>query len=374
MDEMEIFLEDNGLVDDLIEVNINEDEEPDVEETPQAEEEDNKDPKNKEEELLIEVDEDDEEPDETKKDSPPAEQSNNSDKQDSSNTISSFVNALKEEEILHLEEGKEIKSITDLYDAIQEEKEKYHKEQLQSLPENSYRQALEAVKAGVPIDQVLGRQANVEKYSSIDETSIEADDAQGEAIRKQILTESFIAKGFSQEKAERFVKRSFDAGEDIEDAKDALGELKTVEQKALQQMQEQAVQREKQQREATAKMLKEAENTINEAKEIIPGKKLTPSRRKALYDGMTKGVDVVNGRQVDIINKYLIDGGLDARIFLSNIILEMDYGNKKEALSVAKARKRATSAFEKQLSSTNSAGFIKEEGFTGVDYYDQMID
>ena len=79
-----------------------------------------------------------------------------------SNTISSFVNALVAEEILSLQEGKEVKTIEDLFDAIQEEKERYLNEQLESFPEAGYKEAFAAIRAGVPIEQVLNHQASIE--------------------------------------------------------------------------------------------------------------------------------------------------------------------------------------------------------------------
>lgn len=382
MDEMDIFLDDDALVDDLIEVETEDDDVDDS--TPDFNtdtHEDNTDKKTKDtdtEDGLIEVSDEDDDDDidleDNKKTPSPDKLKDTSKSNDSSLNISSFVDALKEEEILHLEDGKEIKSVSDLYDAIQDEKERYLNEQLDSFPESGYREALEAVKSGVPIDQVLGRQANIEKYTSIDDDTISADDGNGEAIRRQVLTENFVSRGFSAEKAAKYVKRSFDSGDDIEDAKEALQDLQQNEKESLTRMKAQAKQQADQKEANRVAAIREFETNIKDVKEIIPGKKLTPARRKALYDGMTKGVDVVNGRSVDILNKFLIDGGNDARLFLSEVILTTDYGKKKELLSTRKAKKEATRAFEKQLNNSASSGFSHDSGMSNTDdYWDNAI-
>ena len=45
---------------------------------------------------------------------------------------------------------------------------------------------------------------------------------EGENLRKQLIYQDYINRGFSKERATREVKRSFDSGSDLEDAKEAL--------------------------------------------------------------------------------------------------------------------------------------------------------
>jgi hypothetical protein len=45
-------------------------------------------------------------------------------------------------------------------------------------------------------------------------------------MRKQLIYQDFINRGYSQERASREVEKSINAGTDIEDAKEALEELK----------------------------------------------------------------------------------------------------------------------------------------------------
>lgn len=280
--------------------------------------------------------------------------------QDSSNTISSFIKALAEEEILTLEEGREINTLEELYDVIREDKEKYLTEQLEAFPEAGYKEAFEAVRAGVPIEQVLGYQAAIEKYNAITDEAVEAESDEASSLRKQILIENFISKGFSQVKAEKFVKKLIDDGDDVEEAKEALRDLKSVEKAAFDKIKSDQKQAIKAAEDARQANIKEFETYLKDTTEIIPGYKVTAKHRKILYDSMTKGVGVIDGKQVDPLNKYLYENGLEGRAFLTEILLRSDYGKNKDILSVPKAKKEATKKLEKQLTTSASSNFSQE--------------
>lgn len=61
---------------------------------------------------------------------------------------------------------------------------------------------------------------------SISEDSINDESEQGEALRKSLLFQDYINRGYSEEKALKEVDKTIKAGTDIEDAKDALNSLK----------------------------------------------------------------------------------------------------------------------------------------------------
>ena len=45
---------------------------------------------------------------------------------------------------------------------------------------------------------------------------------EGENLRKQLIYQDFINRGYSKERATREVQKSFNSGSDIDDAKEAL--------------------------------------------------------------------------------------------------------------------------------------------------------
>ena len=57
---------------------------------------------------------------------------------------------------------------------------------------------------------------------SIQEDAINDEGKDGENLRKQLIFQDFINRGFSEERANREVTKSFNSGNDIEDAKEAL--------------------------------------------------------------------------------------------------------------------------------------------------------
>lgn len=84
----------------------------------------------------------------------------------------------------------------------------------------------EALNSGVQPDAVKQFENTIEYLGSIEESALEAEGEEGEELRKQLIYNDLINKGFSQEKALRSVENSIKSGNDVEDAKDALDGLK----------------------------------------------------------------------------------------------------------------------------------------------------
>lgn len=379
-DEMDIFSQGDSLL-ESIEVADTEDLEGDLtgkEKLPVDDVDDKEDKDIDKKDDLIEVDEVNEDGDDKDKDkaSSTLEPKNTqSSKTDSSNTISSFVSALAAEGAFTLPEErlKEIKTSEDLYDAFQEEKEAYFQEQLNILPEDDYKQALAAVKSGIPVEQVLGHQSKQAVYSSITDASIEDESPKGEALRKQILMASFTSKGFNQLKAEKFTKQLIDSGDDVEEAKDALNDLKSTEANSFKLAQDNAIKQQSDAKEVNATRLKDFNTLVNSTKEIIPNQRLSTKMKKILYDGMTKGVGTVDGKNVDIIGKYLAEKGDEGRLVLSYIIELTNGGKNLDKLSTIKAKKEATKVFEQQLQNSSTSPFVSESGFQEEDLWNHVI-
>lgn len=181
------------------------------------------------------------------------------------NAYSSFAKYLAEEGVLaslDLEKDK-IESADDLKRIIAEQIKQSEFSDL--TPEQ--KQYLEAIRTGLPAEQVAQQQSVLQQLKSVTPELLE----ENQELRKQLISADFQSKGMTLEKAEKLAQRSIDIGEDLEDAKEALQSLTTAEESKLQAEIEQ---KKIQQAEAIKKQeadLNKFKQLLYDTKEIIPG-------------------------------------------------------------------------------------------------------
>ena len=83
----------------------------------------------------------------------------------------------------------------------------------------------EALGNGVAPDTVRSYEQTIEYLGTINEESLSAEGDDGDNLRRQLIYNDLINRGYSQEKAQKEVEKSFRSGSDVEDAKDALEAL-----------------------------------------------------------------------------------------------------------------------------------------------------
>ena len=78
---------------------------------------------------------------------------------------------------------------------------------------------------GVAPDTVKMYEQTIQYLDSINAEALAAEGEEGENLRKQIIYNDLINRGYTQERANREIEKSFNAGTDVDDAKDALAAL-----------------------------------------------------------------------------------------------------------------------------------------------------
>lgn len=163
-----------------------------------------------------------------------------------------------------------ISSMEDINKALEKE--------IESRLSEKQRQLDAAIKQGAPADEVSYQIESIEKLESIDENFLA--DNNNEDLRRNVIAQDFINRGYAQEKALAMAQRSIDAGEDLEDATTALEEIIKLEKGKLEEITGR-VKREEE------KGLKDVKDFIHNQEEIIPGIKLTTTQKEALYSQVT---------------------------------------------------------------------------------------
>lgn len=156
------------------------------------------------------------------------------------------------------------------------------------------------------IRQTEQLRGTIEYLKGISPDALDAENEQGEELRKSILYNDFISKGFSQERAQRELKKAFSAGTDIEDAHDALTSLRQYYEKqydgivAEQKKQAEAVKA--QQR----KNYEEFRKMVLEDEIALGDQKLSKQVRQRIYDAAQKPVykDEATGKLLTEVQRF----------------------------------------------------------------------
>jgi len=94
--------------------------------------------------------------------------------------------------------------------------------QIQAGLEEAQKRVLDALNAGVEPSVIKQYENTLNYLNSITDEQIVDESDKGESLRKQLLQQDFMNRGYSRERAIKMTDKLFASGEDIEEAKQAL--------------------------------------------------------------------------------------------------------------------------------------------------------
>lgn len=208
------------------------------------------------------------------------------------------------------EDIKEITSAEDFADLIDK--------QVQNQLTERQRRIDEALRYGVETDDIKKYENIIENLDNITEEALSGEDEKSENLRKNLIYQDYINRGFSKERATREVNRSFDAGTDIDDAKEAIQSNKeyfTAQYNSL-------IKEAKKEAEETKKKYKKQAEELKDS--IVNGEKafgeveVDRKTRQKVYDSIMKPVytDPDTGERLTAIQKYERENKID---FIKNV-------------------------------------------------------
>lgn len=228
------------------------------------------------------------------------------------NFYSSIAAAFSEDGIfpdLDDETISKIKGPEDLADIVEK--------QIQAKFDERQRRIDEALNAGMEPDEIKSYENTLSYLDGIKDDDITSENENAENLRKRLIYQDFINRGWSKERAQREVTKSFNAGTDIDDAKDALtsnkdffkgkynsilDEAKTAEQEEIQRTKEEA-----------AKLKK----SILEDKKVFGDVEIDAATRQKIFDNVSKPIyRDEDGNYLTAVQKYQLENKAD---FLKNL-------------------------------------------------------
>lgn len=229
------------------------------------------------------------------------------------NFYSSIAKALKEEGIfpdLDDEGLSKVKDPEDFRDLIDQ--------QIKAGLDERQKRINEALNVGVEPTEIRRYENTMNFLDSIKEENISDEGDKGENLRKNLIYQDFINRGYSKERAAREVQKSFNAGTDIDDAKEALQSnidfFRDKYDELVNDAKSEAEQEEKERKEQAEKL----KSSILNDRDVFGDLSVDKSTRQRIYDNIAKPVykDPETGEYFTAIQKYEMENRTD---FLKNI-------------------------------------------------------
>ena len=237
------------------------------------------------------------------------------DKSDSpkKNFYSSIAKALKEDGVFPDLDDESLKSVVNPEDfaAIVEK-------QIQQKLDDKQKRIDEALTVGVEPTEIKKYENSISYLKSITEDAIINEAAEGEQLRKQLIFQDFINRGYSKERATREVQKSLNTGTDIEDAKEALQSNLDYFTEEYEDLINDAKEAQKVADTAKAAQMENLKTTILSADKTFTDIQINQATRQKIFDNIAKPVytDEKTGEKLTAIQKYERDNRVD---FLKNI-------------------------------------------------------
>lgn len=304
---MEELSLDNILTEDQIE---------DLFEDPNADSQEEKTP---EESTTEEVDSNPFE-EESKPESVGSEDTENKDSEDtasqgtsSPNFYSSIANALLEEGIfqdLDEEEAKKVQTAEDFAEVM--------RKQIDNQLDATQKRIAEALRAGIEPPEIQKYENYLRVLDSITEEKVAEESDAGENLRKNLIYQDFINRGYSKEKAVKMVERTVKEGTDIDDAKEALQSNRNFYKEQYDNLLQDAKEEQAQRQKVIQEQAEALRTSILDNDTAFGDIKLDKQTRRKVYDAIMKPSykDPESGIQLTELQKYEAEHKLD---FLKNI-------------------------------------------------------
>ena len=229
------------------------------------------------------------------------------------NFYSSIAKALKEDGVfpdLDDADADAIKEAEDLANVIEK--------QVQARLDEKQRRIDEALSVGVE-DNIIRQYENTLSYlEGIKEDDLKAEDEQGETLRKQLIYQDLLNRGYSKEEATEELDDIFKNGSDIRKAVRALNGNKEYFSKQYQSLVDKAKEEAEEEKKALEKRAASLKKSILEDSKVFGELSIDKPTRQKVYDNISKPVykDKETGELFTALQKYEKENKED---FLKNV-------------------------------------------------------
>ena len=221
-------------------------------------------------------------------------------------------------------------------------------------------------------------ESTIDYLNNINDESLSAENEEGENLRRQIIYNDYLNRGFSKSRAEKMVNDAINNGTDVDDAKDALQGIKDFYNNKYKEILDSAKENEKKLAEERTKQSENLKKSIMEDKNLYGDVDVDKATRTKIYDFITKPVyKDSNGNYMTALQKYQSENTIEAMknfaicYTLTNGFKDWSKLGSKQA---KREVKKGLANLEKVINSTSrnhdgSLGFVSfdESSYLGQD-------
>lgn len=156
-------------------------------------------------------------------------------------------------------------------------------------------------------------ESTIDYLNNINDDSLSAEDEEGENLRRQLIYNDYLNRGFSKTRAEKMVNDAINNGTDVDDAKDALQGIKDFYNNKYKEILDSAKENEKKLAEERTKQSENLKKSIMEDKNLYGDVDVDKATRTKIYDFITKPVyKDSNGNYMTALQKYQSENTIEA--------------------------------------------------------------
>lgn len=224
----------------------------------------------------------------------------------------------------------------------------------------------EALNYGVEPSVIKQYENTIAYLDSIDARKISDEGEQGEALRRNLIMQDLMNRGYSRERAAKAAEKSFRNGDDIEDAKEALAGNREYFKGQYDKLVKDAKQEQDAQAKAQKEQAEQLKNSILSDKKFFGELEVDKATRKKIFENIAKPTyrDEETGTYLTPIQKYELENKTEFMKYLGLIFTLTDGFKNLDTLVKGKVRKEVKKGFrelENTLNNTtrNSDGSLR---------------
>ena len=224
----------------------------------------------------------------------------------------------------------------------------------------------EALGNGVQPDTIRMYEQTLQYLGSINEEVLSSEGEEGENLRRQLIYNDLMQRGYSQERANREIEKSFKSGSDIADAKDALEALNKFYKEGYEKVRDDAKKEAEAYRESQKKQSEDFRKMVLEDEVKIGDMKLDKRTCQRVFDAVSKPVhkDPDTGKLLTEVQKFQKEHPLEFLKQLGMWFVLTDGGKNTEGFTkqqVKAEKNKGIKELERKINSTalNSDGSLR---------------
>ena len=167
----------------------------------------------------------------------------------------------------------------------------------------------EAIEKGVPLEKVNSDIEYLNSLSQLTEEQLVKD----QNLRQRVIYQDLVNRGFSDAKAKKYLQRSIELEQDLEDSIEAIEAIKEFDKERIERENAEIEKRNLQLKQQEEERINNIKKTIKESNEVIKGFKITDSIKEKIEANMFKvvGENPVTKQPENALLKYRRENPID---------------------------------------------------------------